>query len=238
MPNAPRVVWITGAGGGLGQALVSALADAGWQVAAAFRSRAPAFANARVWPVRLDVTDSSRADAVAGEIASRFGRLDALVNNAGLSVDKPFWQLRDDDWDAVLAVNLRGAFACARAAARLMTRQRDGHIINVSSFAARHGSRGQAAYAAAKAGVIGLTQSLAQELGPRNVRANAVLPGVLATPMTARLSRDVFQRLVDANALRRENDAGEVARFIATLAGMANVSGQVFQLDSRAARWT
>ena len=119
-----------------------------------------------------------------------------------------------------------------------MIRQRDGHIINVSSWAGRCGARGQANYAAAKAGLLGLTAALAKEVGAHNVRVNAVLPGVLPTPMTAKLNEKQLQELVAANALGRINSVAEVARFIAFLATTKNLSGQVFQLDSRIAGWT
>jgi 3-oxoacyl-[acyl-carrier protein] reductase len=117
-------------------------------------------------------------------------------------------------------------------------RQRDGHIINISSHAGKGGARGQSNYAAAKAGLLGLTQSLARELGSRNVRANAVLPGVLPTRMTAKLSADQMEGFAAANALGRINSLDEVARFIVFLTGTQNISGQVFQLDSRIAPWT
>ena len=119
-----------------------------------------------------------------------------------------------------------------------MANQGGGHIINIASFAGRQGSRGQSAYAAAKAGLLGLSASLARELGPDQVQVNAVLPGVLPTPMTARLSQDQRSALVKENALQRLNSLDEVARFIVFLATMKNVSGQVFQLDSRISPWT
>jgi 3-oxoacyl-[acyl-carrier protein] reductase len=119
-----------------------------------------------------------------------------------------------------------------------MLRQRDGHIINIASFAGRAGAGGQSNYAAAKAGLLGLTQSLAREVGSCNVRVNAVLPGVLPTPMTARLTPGQWAALTGANVLGRINSLSEVARFLVFLAGMKNVSGQVFQLDSRIAPWT
>jgi 3-oxoacyl-[acyl-carrier protein] reductase len=188
--------------------------------------------------VALDVTQPGQPERVVAEVLARWGRLDALVNNAGVTADALFLQLREAEWDRVLSVNLKGAMACARAAVWPMLRQRGGHIINIGSFAARGGRPGQAAYAAAKAGLIGLTQSLAAEAGSRNVRVNIVFPGVLATPMTADLSADALAALLGRSVLRRANTVEEVARFVVHLAGMENVSGQVFQLDSRPARWT
>lgn len=231
------MVLLTGSAGGLGQGLIEAFNAAGWCVAAGQHRTRPRSSGRRVWPVRLDVSDSQEAADAVREVAARWGRLDVLVNNAGVTGDAPVLKLTDAAWDRVLDVNLKGAMACARAAARIMVRQRDGHIINLGSFAGRVGARGQANYAAAKAGLIGLTQSLAAELGPHNVRVNVVLPGVLPTPMTARLKPETLDGLVRQNVLGRMNSVVEVSRFVVFLAGMRDVSGQVFQLDSRLSRW-
>ena len=236
--DSPRVAWISGAAGGLGQALVAAFADQGWCVAASHHRAAAHGESAHVWPVACDVTDRAQVNEVAEKILARWGRVDVLVNNAGVTADGLSWQIAEADWDRVVAVNLTGAFLCSQAVTRAMIRQRDGQIVNVASFAARSGRAGQANYAAAKAGVIGLTESLARELGSRNVRVNAILPGVLPTPMTARLTSEQLDELTTANALGRLNDPAEVARFVAFLASLTNVSGQVFQLDSRIGRWT
>jgi 3-oxoacyl-[acyl-carrier protein] reductase len=177
-------------------------------------------------------------DAVTNEIVQSWGRLDALICNAGVTADGSLALMSDDDWQRVLEVNLKGAFHCSRAALRPMLAQRDGHIIFISSFSGRVGTRGQTNYAAAKAGLIGLSQSLAREAGPRNVRANAVLPGVLPTPMTGGLEAATLASFVSANTLGRINTLDEVARFIAFLTATQNISGQIFQLDSRVAPWT
>jgi 3-oxoacyl-[acyl-carrier protein] reductase len=237
MPDAP-VVLITGAAGGLGRALVDEFAARQWRVAAGWHRRRFEQERDSLWPLPLDVTDRAQANAVVRQIAERWGQLDALIHNAGSIADAPLWQLTEGQWDTVQAVNLRGAFHCAQAVLPVMFDRRGGHIVNVASFAARSGPRGQSAYAAAKAGLIGLTQSLAREAGPRNVRVNAVLPGVLPTPMTAALGEAALQAFAQANALGRLNSVTEVARFVAFLATLENVSGQVFQLDSRMARWT
>jgi 3-oxoacyl-[acyl-carrier protein] reductase len=229
------VVVITGSSGGLGQALVESFQSSGWQVVAAARS--PQAASESVIPVQLDVTSAENVPRAFDEIAEHCGRIDALINNAGVTADALCAQMTEPAWDRVLDVNLRGAFLCARAASRVMLRQRDGHIINISSFAARSGPKGQANYAAAKAGLIGLTQSLARELGPRNVRSNAVLPGVLPTAMTRHFTAEQLDAFARGNALGRINSLDEVARFIAFLASTKNISGQVFQLDSRIAPW-
>jgi 3-oxoacyl-[acyl-carrier protein] reductase len=207
-------------------------------VAAGFHQQPIETGSEAICPIRLDVTNRAAVETALNTVLARWSRLDVLVNNAGLAADSALWQLREEDWDAVLSVNLKGAFLCAQAALRPMLKQRDGHILNIASFAARSGPRGQANYAAAKAGLLGLTQSLAKEVGSRNVRVNAVLPGVLPTPMTAKLGEPVLKAYAEANALGRLNSLPEVAQFVRFLAGMQNVSGQVFQLDSRTARWT
>lgn len=233
-----KVVLITGAGGGLGQALVDQFTSEGWRVVAGFHSVPPASPASTVQPVRLDVSDRASVESTVAETLKCWGRLDTLINNAGLIADGVCGQLSDADWERVLDVNLRGAFLCSQAVARTMIRQRAGHIINISSFGGRTGARGQSNYAAAKAGLLGLTQSLAKELGPRNVRVNAILPGVLPTKMTAHLGAERLNAFAQANALGRINSPAEVARFIAFLAGTRNISGQFFQLDSRIAPWS
>ncbi|MBI5385174.1 MAG: SDR family NAD(P)-dependent oxidoreductase [Verrucomicrobia bacterium] len=237
-PPLQRVVLVTGAAGGLGRGLVQEFAAQGWRVGAAYHRTAPPVETEFIWPVPLDVTNPDDAAAVTNRVLSRWGRIDALVNNAGVVADQSLARMTEAEWDRVVDVNLKGAFLCAQAVLRPMLRQHDGHIINISSFTGRVGARGQANYAAAKAGLIGLTQSLAREAGPRNVRVNAVLPGVLPTPMTATLAPDVLSALAAAGTLGRLNDVAEVARFVVFLATLQNVSGQLFQLDSRIAAWT
>ncbi len=233
---ASRVVLITGAAGGLGQGLAGEFAAQGWRVAAAIHHSGRR-AEGEHWQIQLDVTIRSHAEAAAQQILARWGRIDVLINNAGITADGLIRQIGEADWEKVLAVNLKGAFLCSQAVIGQMIKQRDGHIINVASLSGRSGARGQANYAAAKAGLFGLTQSLAREVGSRNVRVNAVLPGVLPTPMTARLGEPQLAEFAAANVLGRLNTVAEAARFVVFLAGMQNVSGQLFQLDSRICRW-
>jgi 3-oxoacyl-[acyl-carrier protein] reductase len=236
--NQPPVALVTGAAGGLGRGIVSELLAQGWRVAAGWHSAPDFAASESLMPVALDVTRREQAAAAVAETVRRWGRLDLLVNNAGITRDQALPQISADDWDAVVDTNLKGAFLCSQAALKPMLQQRDGHIINLSSHAGRNGSRGQANYAAAKAGLLALTTSLAREIGGRNVRVNAILPGVLRTGMTRALSEAQLDHFARANALGRLNDIAEVARFIVFLAGLRNISGQIFQLDSRISRWT
>lgn len=235
--DSPPVVFITGASGGLGQALVAEFHHHGWRVAAGYHHQKCFKKSDVTLPLPLDVTNGEAAARAVNETVRQWGRLDVLVNNAGVTEDSLLAQMAEADWDRVLDVNLKGAFLCSQAAIRPMMKQRSGHIVNLSSFVARVGRAGQANYAAAKAGLIGLTESLAKEVGSRNIRVNAVLPGVLGTPMTAQLTTEQLAALADENALGRINTVEEVARFIVFLAGTQNISGQLFQLDSRVARW-
>jgi len=232
-----KVVMVTGAGGGLGRALVTEFRKQRWRVAAGYRIESPPAGDADVLPLQMDVTNSESVRGGVEKMLDHWQRVDVLVNNAGVAQDAALPQMDDESWEQVLAVNLKGAFLCAQAVSRAMIKQRDGHIINVSSFSGRAGQRGQTNYAAAKAGQFGLTTALARELGSRNVRVNAILPGVLPTRMTASRSPDEMQQFAAANTLGRINSVEEVARFIVFLAGTQNISGQLFQLDSRIAPW-
>ena len=182
----------------------------------------------------MDVREEAHIDAYF----SRLERLDVLIANAGLTRDGAVTALPTEDFYAVVNANLRGAFLCSRAALKLMVRQRSGHIVLIGSRAARHGTRGQSAYAAAKAGLVGLAQSLAKEYGARNIRCNVVLPGFLETRMTAGLSPQRREDVRTEHALGRFNTVENAARAIAFLARLDHVSGQVFTLDSRIDRWT
>lgn len=235
-----RVVLVTGAAGGLGRALVSTFAIQGWRVIAGWHSEPPnppLGPRNSVWSVRLDVTSRASVDEVLSSTADQVGPVEVLINNAGVTADALLVGMDEGAWDDAIEVNLRGAFLMCRAVLPGMADARRGHIVNVASYSARHGARGQANYAAAKAGLLGLTQALAREAGHRNVRVNAVLPGFLETPMTAAVPRPVLEAAQAANVLGRFNTVGEVARFIAFLATLDGVSGQLFQLDSRIGRW-
>jgi 3-oxoacyl-[acyl-carrier protein] reductase len=182
----------------------------------------------------MDVREEKQIEATF----ARIDRLDVLIANAGLIRDGAATGLSAADFEEAVNVNLRGAFLCARAALKLMVRQRSGHILLIGSRAARHGTRGQSAYAAAKAGLVGMAQSLAQEYGARNVRCNVVLPGFLETRMTAALPPQRRDDVRAEHALGRFNTVENAARAIAFLARLDHVSGQVFTLDSRIDRWT
>lgn len=182
----------------------------------------------------LDVASPTSVQKFFGEL----DRVDLLINNAGCRADVLAAKMTEAEWDGVVSTNLRGAFLCAQATGLKMMRQRSGHVINIGSFSARLGTFGQSNYAAAKAGLIGLTQSIARELGKRNVRVNCVLPGFLETKFTADVPEDAKQRALQMHELGRFNTVADAARFIAFLDTMPFVSGQIFQLDSRIGSWT
>lgn len=214
---------ITGGEGDLAKAICEELKQAGFDVVAPGRGE-------------LDVTNASSVKAFFADVK----RIDLLVNNAGVCRDVALVKMEEAEFDHVVDVNLKGAFLVSQAAVRLMARQRCGHIVNIGSYSALSGPAGQTNYAAAKAGLIGLTQSLAKEYGARNVRVNCVLPGFLETRMTRHLleNDEWHEELMNAHALGRLNTPEDAARFIVFLHSMENVSGQVFQLDSRVRRWT
>ncbi len=223
MQTLPPVALITGGAGALATAIRAELESQGWQV------HAPSHAE-------MDVTDAEAVQQRIGPLR----RLDLLVHAAGITRDDLMLKLSAADFEEVLQVNLKGAFLCSQAALKLMVRQREGHILHIGSFSALSGPAGQANYAAAKAGLIGLTQSIAAEYGPRGIRANCVLPGFLDTPMTRHLLENEAQRarVLAAHCLGRLNTVEDAARFIAFLQSLNSISGQVFQLDSRLSAWT
>jgi len=218
--NAPIGV-ITGGKGDLAKALRRQLEAEGWHVLAPGRDE-------------LNVTDASNVS----HYFSQLNRIDLLINNAGIIRDKLLAQMSDEDWTSVIDVSLRGSFLCSQAALPVMTRQRSGHILFISSRSAKSGPRGQSNYAAAKAGMIAFSQSLAREHGADNIRSNVIFPGYLPTKMNRHLSADVVLRHQNENVLARFNTVDNVARFVTIVATLDHVSGQVFTLDSRIDRWT
>jgi len=228
---------VTGAAGALGQGLVSELSRQGWKVCAGLHRNSSIGEGHDVLILPMDVTNRDQVQGAFNQVLERWGRIDALINNAGTIRDAALWEMTENDFDEVMAVNLRGVYLCSQLALRPMLRQREGHIVNISSFSGRCGARGQSNYAATKAGLFGLTTALAREVGSRNIRVNAVLPGVLESGITAGLKPEHMEAYAQANALNRINSVEEVARFVAFLVTMQNASGQIFQLDSRIASW-
>ena len=237
-----KTIIITGASRGLGRAIALKFGSEGWAVAVNYnvskssadeivdeivRSCGEAFA------VKTDVRKYSEVEAMMSEAISRFGRIDALINNAGTGASGLMLKLSEQVWDDVIDINLKGSFNTIKAVSRNMMKQRSGQIINISSMIGVRGKTGQAAYSSSKAGLIGLTKAAAVELAPRGIQVNAVLPGYMVTDMGAAASGKAKEEAVQANLLKRYSNPEEVAGFIYHLAGMKAVSGQVFNLDSR-----
>ncbi len=234
-----KVVLVTGGSRGIGRACAVAFARAGATVvlsyagneAAAAEAVALAGPNAR--SIKFDVADTAACAAAVDEVVKGAGRLDVLVNNAGVAIDGLAVRIKDGDWDRTLDTNLKGAFALCRAAARPMMKQRSGSIVNLTSVVGETGNVGQAAYAASKAGLIGLTKSLARELASRNIRVNAVSPGFIDTDMTAGLNAGLRDAMTQTIPLGRLGSADEVARAVLFLAGDAAsyVTGEVLKVN-------
>jgi len=237
-----RVVIVTGASRGLGREIAIRFGRAGERVIVNYimrRSDAEAVADeigrngGEAVPFQADVKVAAEVEAMIKSTKKRFGALDILVNNAGITKDSLLLRMTEQDWDAVMDTNLKGPFLCIRAASEIMSKQQNGHVINVASISGVQGREGQANYSASKAALIGLTRACAREFGRFNVRVNAVLPGYIVTDMGEKVSDGIYQRVLRENALNRVSDPEEVADFIYHLSLMKNVSGQVFNLDSR-----
>jgi 3-oxoacyl-[acyl-carrier protein] reductase len=225
MAAQPQMALVTGASRGIGKAIASALAAAGYRVTGTATTQAGAAGISEAlsnFPgcsgIALDVTDGAALEAAIDAIVKTQGGLHVLVNNAGITRDMLSMRLKDDEWDAVLDTNLKAVFRACRAATRPMMKQRYGRLINITSVVGAAGNAGQANYAAAKAGVAGLTRALARELGGRNITANCVAPGFIATDMTHGLPDAVKTALLAQIPLGRLGAAEEVAHAVVFLA--------------------
>ena len=237
-----RIAIVTGASRGIGRVIALALAKRGAAVVVNYAVSAGAAAEVlqeikdiggRALAFQANVAESAEADALVKAANAEFGGIDILVNNAGITRDNFILRMKDEDWDRVLGVNLKGAFNCTRAAARGMIKNRYGRIINISSVVALTGNSSQANYCAAKAGLIGLTKAMAKELGSRNITVNAVAPGFITTEMTSGLPEEVKETMLAQIPLKKFGDPGEVAELVAFLASDAAgyITGQTIAVD-------
>lgn len=242
MSEQNSIALVTGGSRGIGKAIAGELARAGHSVYLTYVSKPEAAqavaadicaAGGRAKAFKLDVGDPEAISAFFAEHIKTAGPLAVLVNNAGITKDGLMLRMKDEDWDAVLNVNLRGAFICTREAARIMTKQRFGRIINISSISGQMGNAGQLNYSAAKAGMIGLTKASAKELASRNITVNAIAPGFIETDMTDALSEDQQKAYLGQIPLKRFGTLDDVAAAVAFLASdrAGYITGQVLAVN-------
>ena len=236
-----KVAIITGSSRGIGKAAALAIAADGAKVVVNYARSSDAADEVvatitgnggEAIALQADVSKADQVDAMVKATMDKFGRIDVLVNNAGITRDTLLLRMKPEDWQAVIDLNLTGVFLCTRAVSKIMLKQRSGRIINISSVAGLMGNPGQANYSAAKAGVIGFTKTIAKELAPRGVTANAVAPGFIATDMTGDLKNT--EEILKYIPLGRYGQAEEVAgliRFLAADPAAAYITGQVMNVD-------
>ncbi|MBN2374104.1 3-oxoacyl-[acyl-carrier-protein] reductase [bacterium] len=236
-----KAALITGAAQGIGYGIACALAGHGAKLALAdinqdelerFFQQEPQFKDSAI-KLRMDVSNATDVVNGVDRVMNEFGSLDILVNNAGIVKDALVMRMKEEDWDRVLDVNLKGAFLCARAAARAMIKSRWGRIINIASVVGQMGNPGQANYSAAKAGLIGLTKTLAKELAPRGITANAITPGYIETSMTARLEKNIKDEMLKIIPLKRFGSIEDIAFMVTVLASeqAGYITGQVIPVN-------
>jgi 3-oxoacyl-[acyl-carrier protein] reductase len=242
MTLAGKVALVTGGSRGIGRAICLNLAKAGADVYVNYTSNSSAAEETvqackalgvNAWALQFDVASSESVDAAFDQIKSQSTKLDILVNNAGIAHDGVTIRVKDDDWNRVLATNLSGAFYCARAAAKMMMKQRSGRIVNISSVVGEMGNPGQAAYVSSKSGLIGLTKSLAKELASREITVNAVTPGFIETDMTQDLDPRLKEEHFKAIPLSRYGQADDVAAAVVFLSGAhaGYITGQILGVN-------
>lgn len=237
-----KVAVVTGSSRGIGRAIALRLAANGARVVVNYRSDEAAAqavvqeieeTGGQAIAVRADVSQAAEAQALIDAAQKAYGRVDILVNNAGTTRDTLLMRMSDEDWNLVIDTNLKGAFFCIRAASRPMMRQRYGRIVNVTSVAGLSGNAGQANYASAKAGLVGLTMTVAKELGSRGITCNAIAPGFVPTDLTSTLPEELIQQAVVRTPLGRTGTPEDMAAAVAFLASdeASFITGQVLAVD-------
>lgn len=236
-----QVALVTGSAGGIGKAIVEGFARRGAHVVisdiylegARAVSSALAGYGVKTMAVKLDVSNSEEVVKTFEEIISAFGRIDILVNNAGITKDGLLLRMKEEDWDAVINVNLKGVFLCSKEAVKIMVKQRSGRIINIASVVAFMGNPGQANYSASKAGIVGLTKTIAKEYAGRGITSNAVAPGFITTAMTDALPENIKEEMKKGIPLARFGTIDDVANAVLFFASPNSgyITGQVMHVN-------
>lgn len=236
-----KVAMITGGGRGIGREIALLLAENGANIVLvdvdentlAATAKEIEAKNVKVMASRTDVTSTSDTEKLADEIINKFGHIDIVINNAGITRDNLIMRMKEDEWDKVLSINLKGTFNCTRAVARYMMKQKKGKIVNIASIIGIGGNAGQANYAASKAGVIALTKSAAKEFASRNINVNAIAPGFIQTAMTDVLKDEVKQKILERIPLARLGTSKDVAQAVLFLVSPAAdyITGQTLVVD-------
>jgi 3-oxoacyl-[acyl-carrier protein] reductase len=235
-----QVAIVTGASRGIGRAVALALAAEGANVVVNYASSSTAAQEVvasitelgtNAIALQADVSKPEQVDAMINSTLEKFGRVDVLVNNAGITRDTLLLRMKPEEWQAVIDLNLTGVFLCTRAVSKTMLKQRSGRIINISSVAGQMGNPGQANYSAAKAGVIGFTKTVAKELASRGITVNAVAPGFIVTDMTSELKSEEILKYIPLGRYGQPEEVAGMVRFLAADPAAAYITGQVFNVD-------
>lgn len=235
-----KVALVTGASRGIGRATALALASEGAAIVVNYASSSSAAAEVvtqieenggRAIALKANVANSDEVDQLITETMEKFGRIDVLVNNAGITRDTLLLRMKLEDWQAVIDLNLTGVFLCTRAVSKIMLKQKSGRIINITSVAGQMGNAGQSNYSASKAGVIGFTKTVARELAPRAITVNAVAPGFITTDMTDGLKSDPILKMIPLARYGQPEEVAGMIQFLASSPAAAYITGQVFNVD-------
>ncbi|MBQ5625112.1 MAG: 3-oxoacyl-[Phascolarctobacterium sp.] len=237
-----KVALVTGASRGIGRAIALALAAEGADVAVNYAGSEAAAKEVaaeieamgrKAFVIQADIASTEASTAMVDAVVKEFGRVDVLVNNAGITRDGLLMRMKEEDWDAVITTNLKGVFNCTKAAIKYMMKQKSGNIVNISSIVGVMGNAGQANYCAAKAGVIGFTKATAKEVAARGIRVNAIAPGFIKTDMTSVLSEKVVEAMLAGIPLNRLGETEDIAKAVLFLASSdANyITGQTLHVD-------
>ena len=237
---AGKIAIVTGASRGIGRAIALELADFGAKVVVNYASSSNAAdelvaqiisGGGEAIAIAADVSKPEQIDALVKTVMDRWGRIDVLVNNAGITRDTVMLRMKLEDWQAVIDTNLTGVFSCTRAVSKIMLKQKSGRIINIASVAGQIGNPGQASYSASKAGVLGFTRTVAKELSSRGITVNAVAPGFIATDMTTDLKTEGIMQFIPLGRYGKPEEVAGMVRFLAADPAAAYITGQTFNVD-------